>query len=274
VSAEAEKLVRLRRILDDMGGVLVAFSGGADSALLLKVAREELGERAFAVMGISELSTEEERAEAKETAAMIGAPLRSIRVFSLDADCFVKNPPDRCYQCKKMLLSALKEIAAKEGVAWVADGTNADDLASGRAGKRALLELCVRSPLAEAGLSKHEVRSLSAKLGLPTASKPSNACLATRIPFGEAVTAQRVGQIERTERYLRSLGLKQVRIRHHGNIARIEVTEGDLDVVMAHRREIAEELKRAGFVYITLDIEGFRSGSMEEALTHRDRKAE
>ncbi|HUL39384.1 MAG TPA: ATP-dependent sacrificial sulfur transferase LarE, partial [Methanomassiliicoccales archaeon] len=204
-----------------------------------------------------------ERDEGLALAKMIGARVILVEVDELAEERFVSNSLDRCYFCKHHLLERIVAAAMSEGVAQVVDGVNAGDLRSHAQGIRAGMELGVRSPLAEAGLTKEEVRSLSKELGLPTANKPHSACLATRIPFGEVITIEKLGRIERAEDALRELGIGQLRVRHHGDLARIEVLPEDFTKVMANRKLIAERFRSIGFRYISLDIEGFRSGSMQ-----------
>ena len=252
--------------------MLVAFSGGVDSTLLLKVAKDVLGERAIAVTSISETLTDWEREEAEEIARALGTEHVLIHTSEIEDERFRKNTVDRCYHCKKVLFKELKDLAAARGIGFVADGTNADDLRSGRAGLRALKELGIRSPLAEAGLTKEEVREISGRLGLRTAEKPSNACLASRIPFNEEITKEKLERVKRAEDALRALGAEQLRVRAHGTVARIEVPTDLFDLILSYRTEVIRALKASGFTYVSLDLEGFRSGSMEEVLPTAPRK--
>ena len=256
------KMVRLRESIASCKSALVAFSAGVDSTLVLAVAREVLGDRAMALTAHSPAVPAAEREEARALAARMG--VRHLEVASREQDDprYVANGLDRCYYCKSELYRLCEELARREGLAVILDGFNADDLADHRPGQRAARERRVRSPLAEAGLSKLEVRAWSAALGLPTADKPQMACLASRIPYGTPVTPERLRQIERAEAALRALGLREIRVRHHGDIGRIEVSEGELQEAFSRREGLAAAVKGAGFKLAVLDLEPFRSGRM------------
>ena len=265
-----EKMVNLRALLRSYGPLAVAFSGGADSTLLLRVALDELGtDKVVALIGISETFPRSEREQALELADQLGARHIEVMTKELDTSAFAENTAERCYHCKKELLTKFLSIAKEEGFLAVADGSNADDLRSSRAGLRAVRELGTHSPLAEVGLTKEEVRHLSRELGLPTAMKPSSACLASRIPFGTAITREKLVQVERAEDFLRDLGVTQLRVRHHQDVARIEVTPEEFYLVLNNRDWIVKEFKMLGFSYVTMDLQGYRSGSMEEPLRRK-----
>jgi pyridinium-3,5-biscarboxylic acid mononucleotide sulfurtransferase len=265
-----EKMSNLRALLRSYGSVAIAFSGGADSALLLKVALDELGtDKVLALIGISETFPRSEREQALELADKLGARHIEVMTRELESRTFAANTPERCYHCKMELLTKFISIAKEEGFRTVADGSNADDLKSTRAGLRAVRELGTSTPLADVGLSKDEVRHLSKELGLPTALKPSSACLASRIPFGTPITRESLVQVERAEDFLHELGVTQVRVRHHGDVARIEVTTDEFYLVLNNRDWIIKEFKMLGFSYVTMDLQGFRSGSMEEPARRR-----
>jgi uncharacterized protein len=267
-----EKYRRLMQILEAMGGVVVAYSGGVDSSLLLKVSVDVLGDRALAVTAESETYPAREGAEAIELARRLGARHRVIHTEELAIQHFADNPPERCYYCKTELFEKLLGIAREEGLAAVADGSNVDDADDYRPGMRAAAELGVRSPLREAGLTKADIRELSKELGLTTWNKPSFACLASRFPYGDQITAGKLQQVAAAETLLRGLQLAQARVRHHGDIARIEVDPSEFELITepSNRTCIVAELRRLGYVYVTLDLRGYQTGSMNEAL---DREA-
>ncbi|MGE5809171.1 MAG: ATP-dependent sacrificial sulfur transferase LarE [Nitrospirota bacterium] len=263
-----QKWDHLKALLHDMHGAVLAYSGGVDSSLLLRAAAEVMGANLIAVTAVSETYPEGELIAAQEIARSLGVTHRIVHTEELASEDFARNPPDRCYHCKKELFEKLRRLAADEGVSFVMDGSNADDLRDHRPGRKAAAEFSVRSPLVEAGFTKAEVRERARALGLTVWDKPSLACLSSRIPYGTRITPGLIRAVGAAEEQLRAFGFGQARVRHHGDIARIEVMQEDFAKFL--NRAVAEKIvarfRELGYIYICLDIEGYRTGSMNEGL--------
>lgn len=263
-----EKLEKLKLIIGKTKGMAVAFSGGVDSTFLLKVAHDVLNDGVVAVTARSSTYPEREFREAVNFAGNHGVRLVVITSEELEIEGFADNPVDRCYYCKHELFTKILEVAKGNGIKFVADGSNVDDLGDYRPGMKAVKELGVMSPLREAGMTKEDIRILSREMGLPTWDKPAFACLSSRFPYGHKITKEKLDMVDKAEQYLLNIGFKQVRVRHHGDIARIEVSGNErskfFDSEMMDK--VYNRFKEIGFAYAALDLKGYRTGSMNETI--------
>jgi uncharacterized protein len=264
IHAATGKLATVHARLAVLGRVIVAFSGGVDSTLVLKVAVEALGDRVIGVTAVSPSLPSGELEEARALARHLGARFHALETDEVDNPDYQANTEARCYFCKRDVYSEIIAFAREQGIQHVADGLNLDDLSDRRPGRRAAEEQGICSPLAEVGMSKAEVRELSRQLGLPTWDKPALACLSSRIPYGQPVTRQALSQIDRAEQVVRGLGIRQVRVRHHDTLARIEVEPADIPTVLKHQAEITVALCSLGYTEVTVDPAGYRMGSLNE----------
>ena len=268
-----QKLADLQAYLRSLGTVAVAFSGGVDSSLLLKVAHDTLGDGAFAITSETHTMPSEDKPATEEFCRSEGIRQYILTYDELRIPGFAQNPTNRCYLCKTALFEHMAAIANEHGATALAEGSNLDDEGDYRPGLRAVAEQGVKSPLRHAGLHKQDIRDLSRELGLPTWDKPAAACLSSRFPYWHQITEQKLLMVDEAENYLRSLGVGQVRVRIHDDLARIEVSQGDIDLLARAdvRAQVDQRLRELGFAYVTLDLAGFRSGSMNETLSEQDK---
>lgn len=262
------KLTELRKLVRSFGSAAVSFSGGTDSTLVARVAKDELGDKSIAVTIDSPMYPDSELTKAREVAKRIGIEHIVLKTDPLGDAAFITNPPDRCYLCKRDDLAHISKIAKERGLKTVLDGSNADDKEDYRPGVKAKEEMMVRSPLAETGLTKADVRAISKALKLPTAHKSSSPCLASRIPYGEMITTEKLGMIEEAEEFLKAKGFEDVRVRMHGDIARVEVSSKEIGMLASPgmRVSVTKKLRSLGFTYVSVDLEGYRMGSLNEVL--------
>jgi len=261
-SFDATRLKSAREIVRDLGSVLVAYSGGVDSTLLLRLAMDELGERAVAVLASSPAYPESEQAAAREMARYMGARLVEVMTGEVELDAYARNNPDRCFHCKEELFDTLEPVQHELGLAHLAYGATADDAGDHRPGHGSAVRRGVRFPLLEAGMAKSEIRAAARSLGLPNWNKPSFACLSSRIPHGTPVTVAALRQIEAAEDALKAMGFRQVRVRHHGDVARIEVDADEMPRLVAQRELVAAAVREAGYKFVAADLEGYSTGSL------------
>jgi uncharacterized protein len=265
---DATRLVRARAIVRSLGSVLVAYSGGVDSTLLLRLALDELGERAIGALANSPAYPASEQEEARVLAGSLGTRLVEVTTDEVELDAYARNNPDRCFHCKEELFDKLEPIRQDLGFAHLAYGATADDAGDHRPGHGSAIRRGVRFPLLEAGMGKPEIRAAARELGLPNWNKPSFACLSSRIPHGTQVTVQALRQIEAAEAAMKAIGFRQVRVRHHGDVARIEVDGSEIGRLVAERERVVDAVRGAGYKFVSADLDGYSTGSLNRTWRH------